>query len=62
MYASSIAAIFTAWEMKYREEPEFFASIDEKAGMATAAYGWRAARYFIELAADLGINLNLEDI
>ena len=46
---AELAAAFTEWERRYREEPERFASESEKLAGSPESYGEACAPYLIAL-------------
>jgi hypothetical protein len=51
-----LAAVFTEWERRYREEPERFQSEATKLLRETPeTYGDACAPYFVKIAQDLGV-------
>lgn len=51
-----LAAVFTEWERRYREEPERFQSEATKLLRETPqSYGEACAPYFVKIAHDLGL-------
>ena len=49
---AQLAAAFTEWERRYREEPERFFSEAEKLAHSPETYGEACAPYFAEILAN----------
>lgn len=59
----ALAAVFTEWDRRYREDPEGYESDVARLlrGQEPEEYGDGAAAYFVELAAELNADLVLVD-
>ncbi|MDB5270867.1 MAG: hypothetical protein JWP58_3907 [Hymenobacter sp.] len=49
---TKLAAAFTEWERRFREEPARFASESEVVAMETTTYGEAAAAYILTILAE----------
>lgn len=49
--AGELAAAFTEWERRYREEPARFMDEMQKLELSTDSYGDCAAAYFVSILA-----------
>ena len=49
---STLAAAFTEWERRFREEPERFASDAARLAMGAESYGEACAPYLLEILAE----------
>lgn len=47
-----LAAAFTEWERRYREDPEGFQSDQERLAEGAESYGELAAAYLLELLSE----------
>lgn len=47
-----LAAAFTEWERRYREEPEKFVSDSERLAKGAESYGAACAPYLLEILAE----------
>lgn len=62
MPQSFLAAIFTEWDRRYREEPERFQSEAVRLLKETPqSYGDAAAPYFLQIAKELGYEIDVSD-
>lgn len=48
-----MAAVFTEWQRRYREEPEAYMEAYDVAAMGLTDYGEKCAAYFAALATEL---------
>lgn len=51
-----MAAAFTEWERRYREEPEAFLDEQEKLSESPESYGEACAPYFTKILSEQGVN------
>lgn len=49
-----LTIIFNEWALRYSENPDEFGEILDDEGKPVEDYGQQCARYFCEIAADLG--------
>ncbi len=50
---AAVAAAFTEWERRFREEPERFLSEAEKMAGSAESYGEACAPYFLSILAEV---------
>ena len=53
MKKSDVAAAFTEWERRFREEPSRFMSESQRAAEGTESYGEACAAYFFQVLEEV---------